>query len=829
MKANRKQRTKRHRKALTGGRAWLAVGAIAAYTAAGSGAKAALRLAQGSSQGADSQAQLPVWRFNITAGPLDQAIAQFTKICGVPVQYSIPAETIPGFRSNGVSGLYTQQQALRQLLAGTGLNFKLSGNAAVVGLRNETSVEVNSNATDSIALSRFPVPLVNTPQSITVIPGHVLDDQGVATLRDTLRNAPGISLAAGEGGAQGDNLTIRGFTAQDDIFLDGMRDIGSYYRDPFNYERVDVLEGPAGVDFGRGSTGGIINQESKAPEPHPIMSFDGTLGADATRRFTADINQPLPHFAEGAAFRLNLMGHDAGVSERDVTTNRRYGIAPTFAVGLGTPTRLTTGYFHFTEDDIPDYGLPWYFGQPAAVPRQNYYGFADHNFLRTDVDMGTIKVEHDLGAHGLLRDMVRYGNYQRKWQITEPQVDNTSAGTITPQTPLSQVMVNRNQLAGSSVETSFWDQLDLTLTGKLLGIRQTAVVGAEGGKETSDPVRLNFNNAAGINTVPLTSLLDPDPSQAFSGIETPKSVTHTTTHSFGVYLLDTFELSRQWELSGGIRWDRFDAAYNAVNYALSSSGALVGTPAQFIQPLDKPTWRGALVYKPVSNGSIYFDYGTSFDPSAETLSLTAATAATPPEENQTFEFGSKWDVRGGRLSLRGALFRTEKENAREPDPTDSSIDVLAGNQRVDGAEGMIQGRITDRWEVLSSYTFMHSEVVSSKAYPFAVGQPLNNVPENLFNLWTEYRLPRGFEIGGGSNFVGERDANTATLTPSTIIEGAPGYVTFNAMAKYNLSERITLQANVNNLTNRFFIDELHPGHAIPGEGATALFAMKVKF
>lgn|GEM_PF-6546262 len=195
---------------------------------------------------------------------------------------------------------------------------------------------------------------------------------------------------------------------------------------------------------------------------------------------------------------------------------------------------------------------------------------------------------------------------------------------------------------------------------------------------------------------------------------------------------------------------RFDASYNGINYAFNSSGALIGTPAQFIQPLDKPTWRSALVYKPKPNGSIYFAYGTSFNPSAEALSLTAATAATPPEENESFEGGGKWDLNGGRLTLRGALFRTVKQNAREPDPNDSSIDVLAGNQRVDGAEGAVQGHITDRWELLSSYTFMHSEVVNSNAYPFAVGHPLNNVPQNLFNLWTEYRLPHGLEIGGGS-------------------------------------------------------------------------------
>src|SRR5262249_33302192 len=152
------------------------------------------------------------------------------------------------------------------------------------------------------------------------------------------------------------------------------------------------------------------------------------------------------------------------------------------------------------------------------------------------------------------------------------------------------------------------------------------------------------------------------------------------------------------------------------------------------------------IFKPVANGSVYFDYGTSFNPSAETLSLSQGTANLPPEENQTYEFGSKWDLKAGKLALRTSLFRTGKENAREVSPTNSLLYVLAGNQRVDGAEMEVQGHLTSRWELLSSYTYMHSKVVDSQFYPASIGYPLANVPQNLFNLWTEYRLPRGFEF-----------------------------------------------------------------------------------
>jgi catecholate siderophore receptor len=807
---------------LTGRRAWLAVGTIAAYTAVSASGKAAPAYGQPAKQSSNApggQSPIPVLRFDIPAGPLDIALSQFSKITGITITYVIPAETVPGFHSPGITGLATPQQALQQLLSGTGLTYSQSDqNKVNIGVNHAESVSVTENITDSVALATIPTPLVDTPQSITAIPKGLLADQGVSTLRDALRNAPGISLAAGEGATQGDNLTIRGFTAQNDIFLDGIRDQGNYYRDAFNFEQVDVLEGPAGVEFGRGSTGGVINQESKSPQFHRFTNIDASGGTDLTRRLTIDFNQPLPKVADGAAFRLNLMGHEANVAERDVVEGRRYGVAPTFAVGLGTPNRLTASYFHFTEDDIPDYGLPWYFGTPAPVPRHNYYGFSDLNFLRANVDIGTVKAEHDIDDHGLLRNILRYANYERKWQITEPQLNNASAGLITPQTPLDQVMVNRNQLAGKSVESDLWDQGDIELTGKLFGMRHTAVAGVEGGKQTSDPLRLNYSNAQGINTVPLTNLLDPNPYQPFSGTASLRSNAHTTSYSVGVYLLDTIELSRQWEFAGGIRWDRFSTDY-------SESVAQV----HFNQIDEKPTWRAALVYKPAQNGSIYFDYGTSFNPSAESLSLTLATSQTPPEENQTYEAGSKWDLNGGHLTLRAAIYRTNKENAREPDPTDSSKDTLDGNQRVDGAEFAIQGRLTDRWEILSSYTFLHGEVVKSLAYPAAVGQPLNNVPSNLFNLWTEYRLPHGFEVGAGTNFVDSRTANTATMTPTTIVESAPGYWIFNAMAKYEITERITFQANVNNLLNRFYLDQLHPGHVIPGAGASGLFGLQFKF
>ncbi|QNI30752.1 TonB-dependent siderophore receptor [Alloacidobacterium dinghuense] len=822
-------------------RAWLALGTMTAYAAISASGRAQTPYPQNSSSKNTNaaSAQFPAQQFDIHAGPLDVVLAQFIKATGISLTYSIPADTIPGFHSAGVSGLYPAPQALELLLANTGLSYSFGGqNTIIIGLQHADTVSVSGSIADSVALDRIPTPLIDTAQSITAIPKDVLAQQAATTLRDALRNAPGISLAAGEGGSQGDNLTIRGFTARNDIFLDGMRDFGSYYRDPFNYDQINVLEGPAGVQFGRGSTGGVVNQESKTPQLRPFINLDGAFGTDLTRRFTADINEPLPDFAHGSAVRLNIMGHESNVAERDVTENRRFGFAPTFAFGLQSPTRLMLDYFHFSENDIPDYGIPWYFNTVAPVARHNYYGFRDANFLKTDVDMATLKGEHDLAEDTLLRDQFRYANYMRKAQITEPQLNTATSGSITPLTPLEQVQVNRNQIAVDSTESFLWDQADVTLNKSLLGMKHLGVVGIEGGRETSDPVRPTFyapqlvnGKVLSINTVPTASLLNPNENQTFSGTSQPSSNVHTTSTSVGVYVLDTIEIGKRWIVSGGGRWDRFNTDYKAANWAYPAPRQTTVTNSQFNRVDEKPTWRGALVFKPASNGSLYFAYGTSFNPSAETLSLSQGTANLPPEENQTYEFGSKWDLRGGRLALRASLFRTDKENAREVSPTNSLLYVLAGNQRVDGAEAVVQGHLTSRWELLSSYTYMHSEVVKSQFYPAAVGYPLANVPANLFNLWTEYRLPRGFEVGGGGNYVDSRTASsTVPLDPTTgLIKQVPSYIVFNAMATYEINERIQLQANVYNVGNRNYIDEIHPAHIVPGAGTSALFGMKFNF
>jgi catecholate siderophore receptor len=379
-----------------------------------------------------AEAAMPLKKFDIPAGPLDAAVKDFEKATSLTVKIVLPAGTVAGFNSQGVVGLYREDEALRLLLEGTGLNYRVEdATTMLVGVQAKDTISVTDSVTNSVSLSKFTEPLIDTPQSISVVPQFVLKDEGVSTLRDALRNVPGISLAAAEAGAQGDNLTIRGFTARNDIFLDGIRDFGSYYRDSFNYEQVEALEGPAGVQFGRGSTGGVINQESKVPVVQQFVNVQAQFGTDKTRRITADINEPELDVVGGTAYRVNLMAQEGGVAGRDYAEIRRFGIAPSVSIGLNTKTRATLSYLHMTESDTPDYGLPWF--NNAVAPgsiRHDYYGFPDENYLKTNDDILTLKVEHEFSPDLNLHTIARAANYPRQAQITEPQICSNAPASV---------------------------------------------------------------------------------------------------------------------------------------------------------------------------------------------------------------------------------------------------------------------------------------------------------------------------------------------------------------------------------------------------------------
>ena len=817
---------------------WMALGTLAAYSTVGSKAPLKAYAQQRSSSSpagiSAGQPQALVCRFNVPPGTLETVLAVFQKTSRFHV--AVPLDSMKTVWSSGVAGLYMPEAALTKILENTGITYQITGPASAV-LKIEaagTTVQVMAMG-ESLqeTLPKFTQSLVDTPQSIDVVPQHIIQDQGATTLRDTLRNVAGISLAAGEGGAQGDSLTIRGFTARNDLFVDGMRDFGSYYRDPFDTQEVAVLQGPSSVTFGRGSTGGIVNQESKTPGLDHFIGGSLDFGTDQTKRITTDINKPLLTLGQGAAFRLNLMAQDSNVAGRDIVENRRTGIAPSFALGLGTPTRWIFSYLQQWSDDTPDYGIPWLFNGPAPVSRSNYYGFEHGNYLKTNVQMGTVKFEHDFSPNLTFRNQARYAHYHRDLRITEAQIAGTFDGAaLGPSTPLDDIVASRHEIAATSLETFLDDQADVNFHFTTGFVRHNLVTGVEAGKETSAPVRPTYASCTPTvlsNCTPFTSLEDPDPTQPFAGTITSTSYTHVDALSAGAYALDTIALGEKWELTGGVRVDWFDARFNQF-IVPAPSAPPSGPQPPFSQVVTEPSWRAAVVYKPASNGSIYFDYGTSFNPSAESLSLSASTAQVAPEENRTFEVGTKWNF-SRKLSLRSSVFTTEKTNARETDPTNALLTVLSGTQRVTGFEVQASGYLTNRWEILSSYACLDSKVVDSAFFPQSIGAQLANVPRNTYSVWSNYDLPWHLGIGGGADFVDSRTASsTKPFDPVTgLVKQVPGYWVINAMVKRPLTERLELRANIYNLANKYYYDQIHPAHIVPGTGRSALIGLNYKF
>ena len=662
------------------------------------------------------------------------------------------------------------------------------------------------------SLDKLTQPLLDTPQSIGVIPKSLMDDQGITTLRDALRDVPGVSLAAGEGAQQGDNLSIRGFNAQNDIYLDGMHDFGSYYRDPFNLESVEVLKGPASVLFGRGSTGGVVNQVSKQPQLTSITAGTTSFGTDGTERVTVDMNRAISGLP-GAAIRLNAMVDQGGVAGRDVTESRRFGFAPELTFGLGTDTRLKLDYFHQQSYDTPDYGIPWLNGSPAPVSRSNFYGFADHDFFRTNVDIGTVRAEHDFNDNFSVDDQLRYASYTRDLNVTEPLINSygPSQDIVPPNIPLSGIMVNRHVIALSSRETTLDNDTDVTARFDTGPIKHTVVAGIEVSRFTSDPTRYNIAQTP-------TSLLFPDSGDSFNLAEPISSISGNIANDYGAYITDTIDITPQIQFIGGWRWDRYDSTFKQII-----------APTTFVsRDDDLPSWRAALVYKPAANFSTYFSYGTSFDPSSEALSLSAATATVAPEESRNYEVGTKWDTLGGRLSLTAAAYDLSESNVRETNPNDPTTDILAGNYRVLGFEFGATGHITDRWQVFGGYSYNDGEVVSSPN-PAEVGHAPPNAPRHTLSEFTEYKLPwYNIEVGGGLNLVSSRTASSTPVAGTNVIERAPGYVIGQLFAKAPINKNLTAQVNITNISNEYYYDSLHPGHIIVGASRAALFTLSVK-
>jgi catecholate siderophore receptor len=659
---------------------------------------------------------------------------------------------------------------------------------------------------------KLPQRLLDTPQSVTLVTQDLLREQGVTRLEDALKNVPGITLNAGEGAARGDTVNLRGFSAFNDFFLDGVRDAAVYTRDSFNLEAVEVVKGPSATLFGRGSTGGAINQVSKAPTLTPRATVTGELGTNDAYRGAIDVDQPI---GPAAAFRLNAMGESSDVAGRDDVKNSRWGVAPSLSLGIGQATSATLSYLHQQEDDIPDTGVPFVNGKVASVPRGAFYGLASDRTTGDD-DIVTARVRHDFNPNLSVADTFRYATYDFDYQFDAP---NFGLNVPTASTPLSAILVGRDSPSSSGVQTNLTNQLDLTAHFTTGFLTHTVVTGIELARQTNDIDRrvnpFNSNNS----WIAETPLLSPNPNEARPS-EPVSSIQDTVAYSSSAYATDTIGITRYVDVIAGLRFDRFTASYNQFTVA---SGARLHL--DHTDRLGSP--RLALVIKPTPQQSYYLSYGTSFDPSAEALSLTTKTANLGPVKAKTYEAGAKTLWLDGKLTVTGAVFQTEVDNAQTNDPDNPTITVLNGNQRVNGFELGASGHLTQQLKITAGYTYLDGDTIASGT-PAYVGKFIPNAARNALNLWAEYRFNPAWEIGGGGNYLDKRFADsgdTATV---------PSYVVWNAMASYRVNSNLVLQLNANNLFDKLYYDGIYytsPGenHVVPGPGRTVKLTARASF
>jgi catecholate siderophore receptor len=288
-----------------------------------------------------------------------------------------------------------------------------------------------------------------------------------------------------------------------------------------------------------------------------------------------------------------------------------------------------------------------------------------------------------------------------------------------------------------------------------------------------------------------------------------------------VYFNETAELNKQWKLIGGVRYDSYRAVVaNSVN---SSNTPGNTTPSSAGQDVGFTSYRAGAIFQPTETQSYYVAYGTSFDPSIETLTLTTGQQDLAPEKNQSYELGGKWDVFDGNLSITSAVFQVEKENARTQVST--GVYTLDGNVRVNGFEFSAAGRITSQWQVMAGYTFLDAKIVKASALDGTQGKVLANTPRNAAALWTTYNLTSEWEVGGGVTYMSSRYAsNTNVVT-------APGFTRFDATVAYH-QPKYDIRLNWLNVADKDYIAALIPsdgGRLIPGIGSTALVSLTYRF
>jgi catecholate siderophore receptor len=720
----------------------------------------------------------------------------------------------------------------------------------VTGTRDQPKLETPKATSD----------LIDTPQTVTVISDQTLRRQNLLTLRDALATIPGITFGAGEGGGgYGDSINLRGYSANNDITVDGVRDSAQYSRtDPFNLQQIEIYNGANSVFNGSGSVGGTINLVSKIPRAEDLTIVQASVGTDDYYRGAVDSNLRLGEFV---AVRLNAMVHRNDFPGRDFEKYKRWGVAPAVTFGIGSPTSLTLAYLHQEDRNTPIYGVPYFRSQlnDGPLPEADdgdYFGFRNLDRQDVTVDRVTATFRHEFGDSVSVRNLTRWQRVGQYSQTSSPEGTFCLAGTgrqpiaasptatvglpcpaglapgfYRPSGPRGRVRDQENQL--------LHNQADLRIeSGAADGLRNILVIGAslsweDYGIETAELAR-NPDGSA-VTPLPVDSISSPAGLYAgpINPIVTARS--RSETWNGAVYAFDTLELGRRFELNGGVRLERNEATFQPLPLTFYPPGAALPSAAELAPQRSEETlfsYRFGAVFKPTRNSSLYAAFANSRTPASATVRLgcTSGSGATfvnfcdvAPETARSYEIGVKATLLG-RLQLTAALFRNERSNFRVPsnEPGVPDPQVLDGRSRVDGLALGASGNLSRNWTVFANYTWLDGSVRqsvsdfclvapgsagcgNSPAIPDPqAGDRLVQTPRHSGSLLTSYRLPFGLEVGYGLTYQGAFALNQRSLLQRTQYS-SDDWLIHRLFLSYPFDNGLTVQLNVQNLTDeRYF-------------------------
>ncbi len=678
----------------------------------------------------------------------------------------------------------------------------------IKGTRDRENQTYQSGIT---SVGKVPVPAKDIPQSLTVVNDKLIHDQGKDSFKSALENVIGITFEAAEGGRVGDNIRLRGFSAAGDIYLDGMRDIAQYNRDTFNLDRVEVLRGAASMLFGRGSTGGIINQVGKQPRLITEHEVNATLGTDGYQRYQGDFNFKLD---DDAALRINAMATDAdGRGNKASASTHRRGLALDYRFGIGTANEFQVSYYHLHYNDKPDWGFAWLNSRPAPSPTNKFWYGLDTDFQNDKADVATLSHTHRWTDGSSLKTTLHDGYYSRAMWATQ---SSFAAGTTVANLNANTI-VNRRTNAKAGKEHHTFLQTDYLTSTNWFGRKNNLLVGAEYAVENSSR---SIYPLLVVNK-PATTVGNPS-SAGIGGNLTELVATQFKATTLGLYVQDTIDLTPHWKVVAGLRVDRFQGDFDR-----SGNTAPNNTPLSRSDTLLSK--RLGLMYQPSEEVSYYAAYGTSFNTSGDLYQFDPQSANTPPESSRNFEIGAKWELYGGDLSFRTALARTEKYNERNTDiDTANNSYLLSGKRHTNALEFEVAGRITPQWDVFAGIGFLHAVIDksgSNAAGLLEVGQNPGLSPSRQATLFTTYRIGDKWRVGGGFTAVSQnKPANSVTST-----NRAPGYVKADALLEYRINEGNTLKLNIDNLFDKVYYNTLYRGFAAPGAERSVHVTLTSKF